>query len=389
MAQPNDFGFGAEEQMVRDGARKFLKDRIPVEKLRASVAGNHTEAYNASPQPAPWDEGLWKEMVGLGWTALAVPEAAGGVGMGWIAVATLAEEVGRAAVPCPLLATLTATAVLRTALEQGCSNATASLEAIAGGEAMSIALTSADADWTPGSASVVATAAGDGLRLSGTACFVQDARKVASFIVAASLGSDTVLCRVAADAPGLTVDPDRIVDLTRDQATLVFENVEVAAADVIADGPAGAAVVKASLPLVYIITAADTVGAAEWQMQTTAEYAKVRTQFDRPIGFFQAVKHPIVNMMVDTDRARSLVYTAACAADTEADQPERIAKLAHMAKASASDTAAFCSNRSVQLHGGIGFTWECDVHIWFKRQKHNEMLYGDAAWHRSELATYY
>jgi alkylation response protein AidB-like acyl-CoA dehydrogenase len=389
MAQPQDFGFGAEEQMVRDGARKFLKDRIPVEKLRTQVAGDHTEAYNATPQPAPWDETLWAEMVGLGWTALAVPEAAGGVGMGWMAVATLAEEVGRAAVPCPLIATFIATAVLKTAHDQGSANATAALEAIAGGEAMSAALTSSDASWEAGTSSVAAQAAGEGLRLSGKACFVQDARKVASFIVAANLDGASVLCRVPADAPGLTIHADRIVDLTRDQATLTFDNVEVEASAVVADASIGAAVVEAALPLVYVITAADIVGAAEWQMTTTAEYAKVRTQFDHPIGFFQAVKHPIVNMMVDTDRARSLVYNAACAADTEADQPARVAQLAHMAKASASDTAAFCSNRSVQLHGGIGFTWECDVHIWFKRQKHNQLMYGDGPWHRTQLASYY
>jgi alkylation response protein AidB-like acyl-CoA dehydrogenase len=126
------------------------------------------------------------------------------------------------------------------------------------------------------------------------------------------------------------------------------------------------------------IVAADLCGAAEWQLQTTAEYARVRTQFDRPIGFFQAVKHPIVDMMIAVDRARSLTYAAACAVDTDpGDAPRR----ARMAKA-----AAFWSDRSVQLHGGIGFTWECDVHIYFKRQKHNEQLYGDAAYQRAWIA---
>ena len=108
----------------------------------------------------------------------------------------------------------------------------------------------------------------------------------------------------------------------------------------------------------------------------------MRKQFDRPIGFFQAVKHPLVNMMVEIDQARSLVYTAACAIDTE---PERAERYARMAKSSASDMAAFCSGRSVQLHGGIGFTWECDVHIYFKRQKHNQMLYGDGIYQREKL----
>jgi alkylation response protein AidB-like acyl-CoA dehydrogenase len=124
-------------------------------------------------------------------------------------------------------------------------------------------------------------------------------------------------------------------------------------------------------------------GAGEWQLQTTNAYAQVRKQFDRPLGFFQAVKHPIVNMMLAIDQARSLVYNAACAIDSEPDAAERFAR---MAKASAARSANLCSGRSVQLHGGIGFTWECDVHLWFKRQQHNQLFLGDAAHHRTHLA---
>ena len=108
-----------------------------------------------------------------------------------------------------------------------------------------------------------------------------------------------------------------------------------------------------------------------------------RKQFDRPLGFFQAIKHPLVEVMVLIDEAKSLVYNAACACDSE---PEKAAQYAHMAKASASDMAAYASSRSVQSHGGIGFTWECYVHLYFKRQKHSQMLWGDAAWHRARLA---
>src|SRR5690606_29865231 len=126
---------------------------------------------------------------------------------------------------------------------------------------------------------------------------------------------------------------------------------------------------RRAVPAMLVIVAADLCGAAEWQLQTTAEYARVRTQFDHPLGFFQAVKHPIVNAMIDIDRARSLVYAAAC----EIDSGEATAEIAaRMAKSAASDAAAFVSGRSVQLHGGIGFTWECDLHIYFKRQMHNQ-----------------
>jgi len=190
---------------------------------------------------------------------------------------------------------------------------------------------------------------------------------------------------VPADAKGLTITPDRIVDLTRDQATLRFDGVAVDAAAVVAAPGRGIAALEAATPAILTIVAADLCGAAEWQLQTTNEYAKTRVQFDHPIGFFQAVKHPIVNMMIAVDRARSLTYAAACAVDHE---PHDALRLARMAKAAASDAAAFCADRSVQLHGGIGFTWECDVHLYFKRQKHTEQLFGSGAYQRAKLATF-
>ena len=297
-----------------------------------------------------------------------------------IAVATLAEEIGRAALPSPLIATLIATAVLARAKSDA---AKAWLERIVGGDAASLAGPGAEGSWLPDATAVTAVTSGDGVVLKGTTPFVQDARKAAFFVVAARDAKGVGLYAVPADAPGLTIHPDRVVDLTRDQAHLEFDDVRVDQGGVIAVAGAGAAVVGAALPSILTIVAADLCGAAEWQMQTTAEYARVRTQFDHQIGFFQAVKHPIVNVMIDVDRARSLVYAAACAIDTE---PGEALRLARMAKAAASDAGAFASSRSIQLHGGIGFTWECDVHIYVKRQKHNQFYFGDGAYQRGKLA---
>jgi alkylation response protein AidB-like acyl-CoA dehydrogenase len=168
------------------------------------------------------------------------------------------------------------------------------------------------------------------------------------------------------------------VDLTRDQAHVTFDN--AVAQEVSADGLAA---LTQAMPAIWTLLAADIAGAAEWQLQATVEYVNTRQQFDRPLGFFQAVKHPLVDVMILIDQCKSLVYNAACACDTE---PSRAAAAAHMAKAAASDTAAFASGRSVQYHGGIGFTWECFVHLYFKRQKHSQLLWGDAAWHRAQLA---
>lgn len=248
---------------------------------------------------------------------------------------------------------------------------------------MSLAGVRADGDWQVDCDQVQVSGSDDAPVLIGEATFVQDARKAGSFLVAARAQTGVGLYSVAADAPGLTVLPDRIVDLTRDQARLKFDGVELGNDNVVARPGDGSAALSVALPAVLVIVAADMCGAAEWQLQATADYARTRVQFDHLLGFFQAVKHPTVNMMLDIDRARSLVYAAACAVDSE---PARAERLARMAKAAASDMAGFCSGRSVQLHGGIGFTWECDLHLYFKRQHHNQVLYGDAGRQRARLA---
>jgi alkylation response protein AidB-like acyl-CoA dehydrogenase len=377
MAQVKDFGVGPDETMVRDTARSFLAEHTPVEKLRKLVARDHHEAYESAVQPAQWDEALWGKMVELGWPGLGVPEAHGGVGMKTIAVALLAEELGRAAVPSPLTTTLVATTVLKAA------DAGTWLARVAEGTGVSLATMSEAASLRWEDTGVTATRSGKDFTLRGAASFVQDARKVGLFLVSAGGADGLGLFAVPSDAPGLRIRPDQIVDLTHDQATIEFDGVTVPPDAVVAAPGKGAAVLDAALPAILTIMAADLCGAAEWQLQTTAEYARVRSQFGRPIGFFQAVKHPIVNMMCAVDRARSLAYAAAAAIDGDSKDALRLAR---MAKAAASDAAAFCADRSVQLHGGIGFTWECDVHLYFKRQKHHQLLWGDAAYHRARLA---
>ena len=197
----------------------------------------------------------------------------------------------------------------------------------------------------------------------------------------AQLGDDRVLCAVPTESKGLDLSQDHIHDLTRDQATLRFQGVRVPPENVI--GPAAENILHRAWPSILVTVAADLCGCAEWQLQTTVEYAKDRKQFDRPIGFFQAVKHPLVNAMMDIDRARSLIYRAASFID--ASDPAAL-EAARMAKSAASDAGAFISDRSVQLHGGIGFTWESDVHIFFKRSMHNQSLYGDGVHQRCKIA---
>jgi len=367
MTQPNNFGFGEEAALLKDSARKFFEEKMPINKLHSLVAGDPTP--DRMPESL-WDKDIWQQMVELGWTMVAVPESAGGIGMPVVAVAGLAEELGRAAFPCPLLPTINCTYVLG-----ACGGAGESaLGEIAEGQSASLAITNQQGSWSTVDTDVRC----EGGKLTGTAWYVQDARKVDKLLVSAKSATGMSLYWIACDAPGVTIDPDAIIDLSRDQAHINFKDVE--ALEVTADGVAA---LDAAFPAIWTVQAADIVGAAEWLLQATVEYVSTRKQFEHPLGFFQAVKHPLVDVMVQIDQTKSLVYNAACAIDSE---PEKALKYAHMAKASASETAAFSSGRAVQYHGGIGFTWECYVHLYFKRQKHSQMLWGDAAWHRTRLA---
>jgi alkylation response protein AidB-like acyl-CoA dehydrogenase len=368
MTQSNNFGFGEDETMLRDSARKFFADNCSPDKIHSQVADN-PDIYR--PVESLWDKGLWKQITELGWTAVCVPEAAGGVGMPAVAAIALAEEAGKAAFPSPLIATFNATFALK---ECDSEAANTLLGEIAGGLAATLAITNQKGSWE---ASDTDVAAKDG-KLNGTSYYVQDAQKAEVFIVSAKTDSGVALYRVDPTASGVTINADGIIDLTRDQAHVTFDGVD---AELLESN--GADALTKAMPAILCITSADMIGSGEWLLQTTTEYAQTRVQFDRPLGFFQAVKHPLVNVMLAIDAAKSLTYNAACAFDEE---PAEALRLARMAKSAASDMAVFSSSRAVQFHGGIGFTWECYVHLFFKRQMHNHILYGDGKYQRALLA---
>jgi len=301
------------------------------------------------------------------------------MGMNLTALAALAEEVGRAALPSPFIATVNATLVVRE-----CDGAVAEqlLGEIAEGKAMTLAGINKLGSWKSSDTDVTAKGDGD-VVLNGTAYFVQDVAKSETLIVRAKSSKGVGLYTVAVDADGVNIVADSIIDLTRDQAHIQFNNVKVSSAQVIASGNGGAEAMDKAEPAILTVVAADMVGAGEWQLQTTVEYVNTREQFGHTLGYFQAVKHPVVNMMIMIDQAKSLVYNAACAID---DEPESAMKFARMANAMGSDVASFCSNRAIQFHGGIGFTWECYLHLYTKRQKHNQVMYGDSKYQRAKLA---
>lgn len=375
MTQPKNFGFGTEEQMLKAESRKFFTKNGGELKLMELVAGDHNP--HSDPQ-CSWDQNAWEKMVALGWTALAVPERVGGVGMSSVGVAGLVEEAGRAALPSPLLTTVLASHVLACCRTDAADRV---LGKILDGGTASLAVMDRNGSWIMPEECVSVDDSGS---MSGIAWFVQDARKVDYFIVKAEFDKGAGLVAVPADATGLKIEPDHIVDRTHDQAHICLDGVVIPDEWIVfPPGCSGADIVTRAEPFIYTMISADMCGAGEWQLQATVEYAKNREQFGRPIGFFQAVKHPIVNMMLKIDDARSLVYNAACAIDHE---PGLAQQYAHMAKSSADDMAEFTSDRSIQLHGGMGFTWEAFVQLYFKRQLHHRTLFGDGRYHREKLA---
>ena len=220
---PKNFGFGEDEAMLRDLARRFLDERLPIENLRRLVAEAPEPVYDQG-QRSRWDEGLWKEIVGLGWTGLAVDEAEGGAGISLAGIAGVVEEVGRHALPSPLVATLGASLVLREAGTEGAKHV---LSQIAAGSTASLAITGERGAWEASEPALEARAEGDEVVLDGSAYFVQDAFKADVLVASARLGEAVALFAVPADAQGVTLDADHIHDLTRDQATVRFEGVRV------------------------------------------------------------------------------------------------------------------------------------------------------------------
>ena len=379
-AQPLDFGFGSDEALLREQARKLLDEFAAPSALRKLVGKDPAAVYTRGDLPG-FDAAVWQRCVELGWTGLLVPETCGGIGAKMVGVVSLVEEVGKHAFPSPLAATLVSSTVLR------CADTPAGrkwLGKIAEGTTMSLGVTGPRGSWEPDATGVTSERTGDGLVLRGSVHFVQDAFKVDAFLVAARSDGGIALVVVNKETPGLTLVRDHIVDLTHDQGHLTLRDVRVSESDVVASAAEGHLVLRQAWPSVLTLISADLVGASEWLLETTVEYAKVRKQFDRTLGFFQAVKHPLVNAMMEIDLARSHLYHAACAIDVDPGGSEVPAR---MAKSAASDAAAFVSGRAVQLHGGIGFTWECDVHFFFKRNQHHQALYGDGVHQRKKLAS--
>jgi alkylation response protein AidB-like acyl-CoA dehydrogenase len=360
-----DFAFSEEQEFLRSTAREWLGAKAPSGTVRALM---ETESG--------YDEALWREIADLGWQAMAIPEAHGGAGFGFLELAVLLEEMGRSLFPAPFLSTVVMAA---TAIQRGGDDDQKSelLAAIAAGELVAtVAMPVGAGPFGPEDLDVVAT---DGT-LSGAARFVLDGASAAVVVVPAVVDGDLGLFLVERDAAGFSAEPLETLDLTRKLAHLRFDATPVAGR---LDGAPAADVLDAVLATASVAMALEQVGGAAEVLDVAVQYAKDRVQFGRPIGSFQAIKHKCADMLVAVESARSAAYYAAWAVAEDNDEVPLVAPLA---KAYCSEAFFMCAAENIQIHGGIGFTWEHDAHLYFKRAKSGETLLGSPAEHRARLA---
>jgi alkylation response protein AidB-like acyl-CoA dehydrogenase len=359
------FDLTDEQQAIKSTAHDFLASRFKSERLREIAASE-----------SGFDESGWQEMAELGWAGLALPEQWGGQGLGIVELAILFEEMGYALAPSPLFSNTIAGLVL--AFCGSDEQRERYLRPLAEGQKRGTpALWDAGSPAAPGRFTMEGRAEDGGLVLDGEKVLVPDAASADFFLAATADGRRHL---VDAGAPGVTVISEESIDPTRRFSSLRLEGVRVAAENTL---PAAAADYFTVFYRACVALAAESTGIAQRALDFSVEYAKDRQQFGRPIGAYQAVSHRCAQMLLETENSRSAVYGAAWAADAE---PESLPLSASMAKAYASDAGWRVPDAAIQVHGGIGFTWEHDLHFFLKRGRANAAILGDAKWHRERVA---
>ncbi|HEY1854564.1 MAG TPA: acyl-CoA dehydrogenase family protein [Solirubrobacterales bacterium] len=359
------FDLNDEQRAIQETARELLAARFKSERIR-EIAASEDGA----------DAAGWAEMSELGWPGLALPEEWGGQGLGTVELAVLFEEMGYALAPSPLFSN---TAVGLALAAGGSEEQKEShLRPLAEGSRRGVpALFDAGTAATPGAYSLEPRADGDGVVLDGEKVLVPDAAG-ADFLLVASGGGGRHL--VDCDAAGVTITAEPSIDQTRRLYSVRLEGVELGPEATL---PERGTIYGGVFDVCCVALAAESTGVAQRTLEMAVSYAKDRQQFGRPIGSYQAVSHRCAQMLLETENSRSAVYGAAWAADAE---PESLPRAAAGAKAYASDAGWRVPDASIQVHGGIGFTWEHDLHFFLKRGRANAALYGDARWHRERVA---
>lgn len=368
-----DFGFSEEQEMLRQSARQFLESECAMTYVRKMMDDD-----------TGYSEEQWKKMADLGWMGLIFPEEHGGSGLNMVDMVVVLEEMGRVVMPGPFFATVILGGL---AIELGGSAKQKKryLPDIAAGKLKAtLAQVEESGRWDSDGIQLQARKEGTGYVLSGTKLFVPDAHNADLLIVPARTSKKGItLFLVDAKQQGVERSLLKTMDQTRKLCEVKLTDVAVAKDAVLGKANAGWALLDRVTDRAKVAMCAEMCGGAQKVLEMSVEYAKVREQFGKPIGSFQAIQHKCANMMVQTESAKSATYYAAWAVAN--DVPE--AHLAAcMAKAYCSDAYRFVSAEGIQIHGGIGFTWEHDMHLYFKRAKGSEVTFGDATWNRELVA---
>jgi alkylation response protein AidB-like acyl-CoA dehydrogenase len=366
-----ELSFTSEHEELRQTVRRFMENQSSEQVVRRVM---ETEAGYDAPS--------WARMASeLSLPGLLIPEKFGGAGLSAVEAAIVMEEMGRVLYCGPYLSTLIATeALLQIASDQEKAKL---LGEIASGKSIAtLAVAEAGGKWNPESIAMTAKQAGEGFTLDGVKSFVLDGHNADVILVAARAGSGLGLFRVDKNAKGMERAALPTLDLTRKLAKLTFAGTP---ATQISTGVDISAPLRRVLAIGIAMLAAEQVGGAQKCLEMSTEYAKTRLQFGRPIGSFQAIKHKCADMLVETEFARSAAYNAAfIAASGESD--DELPEAASIAKSYCSEAYFHAAAENIQIHGGMGFTWEHPAHLYFKRARANSILFGDPASHRQQLA---
>lgn len=364
-----DFGFSADQEQLRAGVRRFLDAECPLDRVRQVMSARE-----------PYDTGLWEKTSALGWPGLTIPEEFGGLGLAWEDLVVVAEETGRTLYPSPMLASAAAARAI--AALGSTEQKQHWLATVASGELVAtLAVLEESDDLSEAGVELAAVKSGSGIVLSGKKMFVPWGQAAGLLLVAAREAGGVSLFAVPSDAPGVSVTPLRLIDQTMRAAEVLLDGVVVDEGARLGKPGAAWAELEKALDAYTVALSAEMVGAADAALRLTTDYAKVRRQFGELIGKFQGVKHRLAEILVDVESARSLVYFASWAVDNLADARAHVS----MAKAYASIALDRAGEDGIQIHGAVGFTWECNAHLYYKRGRYCRSLQGTPEYHHERL----
>ncbi len=373
-----DIGFSEEQELLREAARKFLDAECTTRFVRERMA-----------EAAACTDKFWAQIAEQCWLGILFAEEDGGSGLGLVDLVVLMEEMGRAVMPGPYFATALLGGGAIAAAGSPAQRREYLPQIAAGALKATLALSEPSARWDAAGITLPARETRGGFALSGTKLFVADAHLADVIVVAArsrdgsTMEDGVSLFLVPRDAPGLSVRVLPSIDETRKLCEVRLDAVEVPRSALLGPLHDGWPALSRVVDRAIVALAAEMCGGAQRVLDMTVDYAKLRTTFGKPIGSYQGVKHKCADMLVDIENAKSLTYYAAWAADERLDE---LPLAASMAKAYASDAGRKVAAAGIQLHGGIGMTWEHDLQLYLKRAKASEIAFGDATWHRERVA---